>query len=72
VLKNEQHKILIRTLTTRCLKVRVNVGIQTIVYIFKLRSSIAEDCEIGEFEKPVEGCQNYESSGNTQAGLLNN
>ncbi len=33
-------KIKIRTLTTRCLKERVNVGIQTIVSIFKVCCSI--------------------------------
>ncbi len=32
--------IQIRTFATRCLYVRVNVGIQTIVYIFKVRCSI--------------------------------
>jgi hypothetical protein len=34
--------IYIRILTTRCLQVRVNIGIQTILYTFKMRCSIAK------------------------------
>jgi len=40
VLKNEQHLNMIRTWTTRCLYVRVNVGIQKIANIFKERYAI--------------------------------
>ncbi len=35
-------------MTIRCLKIRVNVGIQTIVYIFKVRYSILQSFFLAE------------------------